>query len=186
MSKRFALTAAGVATAAIGSTAAAELITFTVHNDAFIQEASWQVIDEGGTIIASMFVSGFVYLYSSQSTSNSFTFGAWNSSAGTSLSGYFTGFQMDLGAGTYTVDMQDTYADGWVWQNVDGSDAFNVAGKHHCWCVRHLRLYWWRCCRRYLHRGPSTRCACTARPRWLELASQAKLIMHPAPQRFTP
>ena len=97
MSKRFALTAAGVATAAIGSTAAAELITFTVHNDAFIQEATWQVIDDGGTIIASMFVSGFVYLYSSQSTTNSFTFAAWNSSAGTSLSGYFTGFQMEGG-----------------------------------------------------------------------------------------
>ena len=127
MSKRFALTAAGVATAAIGSTAAAELITFTVHNDQYIGEASWQLIDDGGTIIAEMFISsGYILIPTSQSSTYPVSFGLWGTSP--AADGYATVFQMDLAAGTYTVDMQDSWGDGWVWNSATGSDAFNVVG----------------------------------------------------------
>ena len=127
MSKRFALTAAGVATAAIGSTAAAELITFTVHNDNYIGEDSWQLIDEGGNIIAEMFISsGYIFIPTSQSSTYPVSFGLWGSSA--VVDGYATVFQMDLAAGTYTVDMQDSWGDGWVWNSATGVDAFNVVG----------------------------------------------------------
>ena len=127
MSKRFALTAAGVATAAVGSTASAELISFTVHNDYYIGEATWQLIDSNSNTIASMFVSGgYIYIPTSQSSTYPVSFGLWSTSA--QLSGYVTAFQMDLAAGTYTVAMQDSWGDGWVWNSATGSDAFNVAG----------------------------------------------------------
>ena len=127
MSKRFALTAAGVATAAIGSTASAELITFTVHNDYYIGEASWQLIDSNSNTIAQMFISSsYIYIPTTQSSTYPVSFGLWGSSA--LVDGYATTFQMDLAAGTYTIAMQDSWGDGWVWNSATGSDAFNVAG----------------------------------------------------------
>ncbi|MAJ45988.1 MAG: hypothetical protein CBC35_01650 [Planctomycetes bacterium TMED75] len=127
MSKRFALTAAGVATAAVGSTAAAELISFTVHNDYYISENRWQLIDSNSNTIASMFVQGgYIYAGTSQSGTYPVSFGLWSTSA--QLSGYLTTFQMDLAEGSYTVAMQDSWGDGWVWNDATGEDAFNVAG----------------------------------------------------------
>jgi hypothetical protein len=130
MSKRFMLTATGVAAAAVGGNAAAELISFEVHNDYYISENSWQLIDSSSNVIASMFVSGgSLYLATSQSSTYAVNFGYWDSSASSPLSsGYRTTFEMDLPAGTYTVAMQDSWGDGWVWNSAPGSDAFNVAG----------------------------------------------------------
>ena len=63
MNKRFALTTAGIATAAIGSTAAAELISFSVHQDRYIGEASWQLVDSASNTIASMYISSsYIYI----------------------------------------------------------------------------------------------------------------------------
>ena len=127
MSKRFALTAAGVATAAIGSSAAAELISFTVHNDNYIGEDSWQLLDSNSNTIASMFISGgYIYAGTSQSSTYPVSFGLWGSSA--VVDGYRTTFQMDLAAGNYFVAMQDSWGDGWVWNSATGLDAFNVVG----------------------------------------------------------
>lgn len=113
--------------ATLGSTATAELISFTVHNDLYIGEASWQLIDDGGTIIAELFISsGYIFIPTSQSSTYPVSFGLWGSSA--SVDGYATTFQMELAAGTYTVDMQDSWGDGWVWNSASGLDAFNVVG----------------------------------------------------------
>lgn len=127
MNKRFALTTAGIATAAIGSTAAAELISFSVHQDRYIGEASWQLVDSASNTIASMFISsGYIYLPTSQSSTYSVAFGAFGSD--TNVSGYLTTFDMDLAAGNYYVYMQDTWGDGWAWSGNTGLDAFAVAG----------------------------------------------------------
>ncbi|RPG08498.1 MAG: hypothetical protein CBB84_006935 [Phycisphaera sp. TMED24] len=127
MSKRFMLTATGLAAAAVGGNAAAELISFEVHNDYYISENSWQIVNSSGTTVASMYLSaGSIYIPTSQSSTYGVSFGLWGSSA--AASGYRTNFQMDLPAGTYTLQMQDSWGDGWVWNSAFGSDAFNVAG----------------------------------------------------------
>ena len=130
MSKRFMLTATGVAAAAVGGNAAAELISFEVHNDYYISENSWQLLDGSSNVIASMSViGGSLFVATSQSSTYAVNFGLWDSNASSPLSsGYRTTFQMDLPAGTYTVAMQDSWGDGWIWNSVSGSDAFNVAG----------------------------------------------------------
>lgn len=127
MNKRFALTTAGIATAAIGSTAAAELISFSVHQDRYIGEASWQLVDSASNTIASMYISSsYIYIPTSQSSTYSVAFGAFGSSV--AVSGYLTTFDMDLAAGNYYVFMQDTWGDGWAWSGNTGLDAFAVAG----------------------------------------------------------
>ena len=127
MNKRFALTTAGIATAAIGSTAAAELISFSVHQDRYIGEASWQLVDSASNTIASMYISSsYIFIPTSQSSTYSVGFGAFGSSV--AVSGYLTTFDMDLAAGNYYVFMQDTWGDGWAWSGNTGLDAFTVAG----------------------------------------------------------
>ena len=130
MSKRFMLTAAGMAAAAVGGSASAELIDFEVRNDFYIGENSWQIIDSSSNVIASMYISaGSIFIGTSQSSTYAVNFGLWDSADSSPLSsGYRTTFQMDLPAGTYTVAMQDSWGDGWVWNNVDGTNAFNVTG----------------------------------------------------------
>tara|TARA_B100001059_G_scaffold210690_1_gene224512 strand:+ start:313 stop:837 length:525 start_codon:yes stop_codon:yes gene_type:complete len=127
MNKRFALTTAGIATAAIGSTAAAELISFSVHQDRYIGEATWQLVDSASNTIASMYISSsYIFIPTSQSSTYSVGFGAFGSSI--AISGYLTTFDMDLAAGNYYVFMQDTWGDGWAWSGNTGLDAFTVAG----------------------------------------------------------
>jgi len=127
MNKRFALTTAGIATAAIGSTAAAELISFEIHQDRYIGEAGWTLSDASSNVIASMYISSsYIYIGTSQSATYSVGFGAWGSS--TAVSGYRTTFNMDLAAGNYFVNMTDTWGDGWAWSANTGLDAFAVAG----------------------------------------------------------
>ena len=57
MSKRFMLTAAGTASAAVAGIASAELIDFTVIQDQYIGEASYQIINSAGSTVASMYIS---------------------------------------------------------------------------------------------------------------------------------
>ena len=74
-----------------------------------------------------MFISSsYIYIPTTQSSTYPVSFGLWGSSA--LVDGYRTTFQMDLAAGTYTIAMQDSWGDGWVWNSATGSDAFNVAG----------------------------------------------------------
>ena len=128
MSKRFALTAAGVATAAIGSTATADLVNFVVHQDAYIGEASWQLTDASSNTIAQMFIGSsglYIFVTTSQSSSRPVAFYA---ASAFPSDGYFTSFSMDLAAGNYYVAMQDTWGDGWDGFSNTGLDAFGVSG----------------------------------------------------------
>ena len=119
MSKRFMLTAAGTASVAVAGIASAELIDFTVLQDQYIGEASWQIINSSGSTVASMYISG-----SSVFLPDGASFSGGSTSGGATL--YTTNFTLDLAAGDYTVAMQDTWGDGWVWNGVPGG--MTVAG----------------------------------------------------------
>jgi hypothetical protein len=103
MSKRFMLTAAGTASVAVAGIASAELIDFTVLQDQYISEASWQIINSSGSTVASMYISG-----SSVFLPDGASFSGGSTSGGATL--YTTNFTLDLAAGDYTVAMQDTWA----------------------------------------------------------------------------
>ena len=127
-SRRFALTSAGLAGLTLGGTATAELINFTVHQDQYIGEDSWQLVNAAGDTIASMFIDGtYIYVGTSQSSTFPWSFSPWGS-GGVSASGYRTSFTMELAAGDYSVFMQDSWGDGWVWSDASGLDAFCVSG----------------------------------------------------------
>lgn len=126
--RRFTLTTAGIAGITIGAQATGELISFTVHQDRYIGENSWQLVNDAGSTIASMFIDNtYIYVGTSQSATYSINFSQWGS-MGVSVSGYRTTFTMDLAAGDYSVYMQDSWGDGWVWDQASGLDAFCVAG----------------------------------------------------------
>jgi MYXO-CTERM domain-containing protein len=129
MDKRFVLSVAGVAGAAVAAPALAEDITITMHLDFWAGEHGMSFSNGSGGV--SSFVYGY-YLYAVSSgtaavTGSSFAF--WNSSA---ISPYTSGFRWTINAsvdaGDYNVLLTDTYGDGWVWGNASGADAFSVTG----------------------------------------------------------
>lgn len=127
-SRRFTLTTAGLAGLTIGGYASADLIAFTVHQDRYIGENSWQLVNSAGSTIASMFIDGtYIYVGTSQSSTFPIEFNPWGS-VGVSTSGYRTTFTMDLAKGSYDIFMQDSWGDGWVWSDATGLDAFKVEG----------------------------------------------------------
>ena len=114
MNKRFMLTAAGAAATGFIGTASAELVNFSHGMDRWAGEHAWQVYDSNGGSVAGMGVvssslsywgTSIAYTYSSNSSSDIF--------------GTVTG-SFDLAAGTYNVQMQDTYGDGWSWGSYQG------------------------------------------------------------------
>ena len=108
---RFMLTAAGTASVAVSSIASAELIEFSVLNDRYIGEATWQITNSSGSTVASMYISGMsVFLPEGADFTPLYGF----SSSPTFLTSYLTEFSLDLPAGDYTVAMQDTWGDGWT------------------------------------------------------------------------
>tara|TARA_B100000579_G_C22526167_1_gene708530 strand:- start:211 stop:687 length:477 start_codon:yes stop_codon:yes gene_type:complete len=114
MKQRFMLTAAGAAaTGFAGAAANAELVDMVHGMDRWAGEHAWQVISSGGSTVASMFVSGG-QLYYSGVNSLSLVANSASSAFGTV---YGT---LDLAAGTYNVQMQDTYGDGWAWDSYAG------------------------------------------------------------------
>ena len=112
MNKRFMLTAAGVAATGLAGSATAELVDMTHGLDRWAGEHSWQVHSSGGSIVASM--SGMSYYglvsgtfgYSTFSTVTSHYANVWGT--------------LDLAAGDYNVQMQDSYGDGWSWNSYTG------------------------------------------------------------------
>ncbi len=129
MDKRFLLSVAGVAGAAVAAPALAEDITITLHLDFWAGEHGMSFSNGSGGV--SSFVSGY-YINAVSSgtaavTGTSIVF--WNSSA---FSPYTSGFRWTINAsvdaGDYNVLLTDTYGDGWAWNNVTGADAFSVTG----------------------------------------------------------
>jgi len=112
MNKRFMLTAAGAAATGFAGTASAELVNMENGLDRWFGEHSWQVVSSGGATVASMAAGSYAGLVSG-------TFSFVSNTSLTSYAGTATG-QMDLASGTYTVAMQDSWADGWAWGSYTG------------------------------------------------------------------
>ena len=109
------LTAAGIAAtgiAGLSSNASAEIVGMTHGLDRWAGEHSWQVYSSGGSVVASMYVSGSLFYAGVSSLS-------FVSNTASSIFGTITG-NMDLAAGTYNVQMQDSYGDGWAWGSYVG------------------------------------------------------------------
>ena len=129
MNKRFALTTAGVAVAAVGSAASAELVNVTFQYDNYPSESAWYITDSNGLMVASEVAWGSA----NPGSAGGFLSSSWGN-AGPGSTGYTTVF-MDLAAGTYNVLMTDSYGDGWndtTWGGAtDGSNAFtnNTTGE---------------------------------------------------------
>ncbi len=113
MNKRFMLTAAGAAATGIAGSASAVIVNFTHELDHWAGEHAWQVYSSGGATVASMYVSGSLFYAGASSIS-------YVSNTASSIFGTITG-NLDLAAGTYNVQMQDTYGDGWAWGSFTGS-----------------------------------------------------------------
>ena len=108
------LTAAGAAATGIAGSASAVIVNFTHELDRWAGEHAWQVYSSNGATVASMANVGGSLVYAGAS-SISFV-----SNSASSIFGTITG-NLDLAAGTYNVQMQDTYGDGWAWGSFTGS-----------------------------------------------------------------
>ena len=111
MNNRFMLTAAGAAATCVAGTASATLVDFFHGADRWAGEHSFQVFSSGGAQVAGM--SGMSY-----SGVVSGTFG-YSTNSASSHWGNVWG-QYDLASGTYNVQMQDSYGDGWSWGSYTG------------------------------------------------------------------
>ena len=112
MNKRFMLTAAGAAATGIAGAASGALVDFMHGMDRWGGEHSFQVISSNGTQVAGLaggsysgVVSG-TFGYSTFSATSSHYADVWGS--------------YDLASGTYNVQMQDSYGDGWSWNSYQG------------------------------------------------------------------
>ena len=111
MKERFMLTAAGAAATGFAGAANAELVDMVNGLDRWLGEHAWQVYSEGGSIVASMSGGSYTGLVD----------GTFSYVTNTASSHFGTVYgQLDLAAGTYNVQMQDTYGDGWAWGSYTG------------------------------------------------------------------
>ena len=112
MNKRFMLTASGVAATGIAGSASAELVDMFHGMDRWAGEHSWQVYSSGGSMVANASGTSFYGLVS----------GTFGYSTFPSTSSHYANVwgQLDLAAGDYNVQMQDSYGDGWVWNSYTG------------------------------------------------------------------
>lgn len=108
------LTTAGAAATGIAGLASAELVDFTHELDRWAGEHAWQVFSSGGATVASMYISSSSLFYAGASSLSMVTYSATSSHFAT-----VTGV-LDLASGTYNVQMQDSYGDGWSWGSFVG------------------------------------------------------------------
>ena len=108
---RFALSTAGLATVALAGTAIGATVSFNHQLDRWTGEHAWQMTDSDGNVVASN--AGLSY----GGAISSFTYSSFPSATSHAYSIYFN---MDLAAGDYHVDMQDSYGDGWAWGSFVG------------------------------------------------------------------
>ena len=112
MKKRFMLTAAGAAATGFAGSASAELVDMFHGLDRWAGEHSWQVYSSGGSMVAN--ASGTTYY--------GLVSGTFGYSTFPSTSSHYANVwgQLDLASGTYNVQMQDSYGDGWTWNSYQG------------------------------------------------------------------
>ena len=112
MNKRFMLTAAGAAATGIAGSASAELVDMFHGLDRWAGEHSWQVVSSGGSTVASMASMTYNGL-----VSGTFAYSTFPSTTSHYANVYGT---LDLAAGDYNGQMQDSYGDGWAWNSYTG------------------------------------------------------------------
>lgn len=106
MNKRFMLSTAGLSAAAIGGSANAALLTF--NYDYYAGEAGWSVTDSGGNVVIS--ATGATNI----STSLSYSAALYYASGSSPYpAGYLYLVDVDLAAGDYSINLTDTWGDGW-------------------------------------------------------------------------
>jgi len=107
---RFALSTAGLATVSFSGMAMAGTINVTDQIDRWYGEHYWQMTDASSNIVAS--ASGITY------TGSFDYFSSASNPSGDIWGSVFLG--MTLANGTYNVQMQDSYGDGWAWGSFVG------------------------------------------------------------------
>ena len=112
MNKRFMLTAAGAAATGFAGAASGALVDFMHGLDRWNGEHSFQVYSSGGAQVAGM--AGLSYSGVVSGTFGYSTFPSTTSHWGNVWGSY------DLASGTYNVQMQDSYGDGWTWNSYQG------------------------------------------------------------------
>lgn len=127
MDKRFLLSAAGIAGATVAAPALAQDAAITMHLDYWAGEHSMSATaaDRGFSTGVS---SGYLVLNSSGSIVAATSFTNWESGVSAYTSGYRWEILLANATGNYNVVLNDSYGDGWAWENCTGSDAFVAAG----------------------------------------------------------
>ncbi len=128
MDKRFVLSVAGVAGAAVAAPALAEDITITMHLDFWAGEHGMSFSNGSGGV-SSYVSAGYIYAVPSGTAAVTGTsLASWTAGVSPYTSGYRWTINASVDAGDYNVLLTDTYGDGWVWGNASGADAFSVTG----------------------------------------------------------
>ena len=125
MDKRFVLSAAGFAGAAVAAPALAQDAQLTLHLDYWAGEYGMNASNDNGDAFSGLLSSSALVLFSSGSVIASASLNLWNPLAS---SPYTSGYRYDVGltnaTGAWDITLTDSYGDGWAWQGVSGADAF--------------------------------------------------------------
>ena len=125
MNKRFALSAAGFAGAAVAAPALAQDAQLTLHLDYWAGEYGMNASNDNGDAFSGLLSSSALVLFSSGSVIASASLNLWNPLAS---SPYTSGYRYDVGltnaTGAWDITLTDSYGDGWAWAGVSGADAF--------------------------------------------------------------
>ena len=128
MDRRFVLSVAGVAGAAMSSPSLADDITITMHLDYWAGEHGMSFSNASGGVVSSV-INGYVIASTSGTASIiGSSLASWTSGVSPYTSGYRWTINASVESGDYDVLLSDSYGDGWVWNEVTGSDAFEVSG----------------------------------------------------------
>ena len=125
MKKRFALSAAGFAGAAVAAPALALDADITLHLDYWAVEYGISATSDNGANFSGFVSGSSLALFSSGSVVAGASLTFWNPLASSPYtSGYDYSISLTNATGNWDVTLTDTYGDGWSWANVSGLDAF--------------------------------------------------------------
>lgn len=125
MDKRFVLSAAGFAGAAVAAPALAQDANLTLHLDYWAGEYGISAVSDNGAAFSGFVSNSSLALFSSGSVVAGASLTLWNPLASSPYtSGYDYSISLTNATGNWDVTLTDTYGDGWSWANVTGLDAF--------------------------------------------------------------
>jgi MYXO-CTERM domain-containing protein len=128
MHRRFALSVAGIAGAAMSAPSLADDITITMHLDYWAGEHGMSFSNASGGVVSSV-INGYVIASASGTASiTGSSLASWTSGVDPYTSGYRWTINASVASGSYAVLLTDSYGDGWAWNSVSGADAFSVSG----------------------------------------------------------